>query len=65
MRLFVLWLMSTLSFLPDFYGVIMKLLLPEQNQKVNRMSKRVARTAVSDRNAAFEKAWKSGAERKS
>lgn len=51
--LFVFWLMSKLFFLPDFYGVIIKLLLPEQNQKVNRMSKKGARTAVSNRNDSF------------
>ena len=41
--------MSTLLFLPDFYGVIIKLLLPERSRKVNRMSKKVTWTAVTNR----------------
>lgn len=50
-------LMSTLLFLPDFYGII-KLLLSELSRKVNRMSKKVTWTAVSNRDDSFEMEWK-------
>jgi hypothetical protein len=46
--------MNKLLFPPDFYGVIIKLLLPEQSTKVNRMSKKVAWTAVSNRNNSLK-----------
>lgn len=50
-------LTSTLLFLPDFYGII-KVLLSELSRKVNRMSKKVTWTAVSNRDDSFEMEWK-------